>query len=78
MVISLIGSNSIGTTKRSLLNPDELIQLDNSKEIVILRGKKPLMCDKFDYSEHPLSNELEILTDEYVPEWRKLDQINDT
>lgn len=72
MVILLTGSNSIGTTKRSLLNPDELIQLDNSKEIVILRGKKPLMCNKFDYSEHPLANELKILTDDYVPEWRNI------
>ena len=71
MVILHIGMDSIGTTKRNLLNPDEIIQLDNSKEIVILRGKKPLLCDKFDYSEHRLSNELKHLEDDYIPEWRR-------
>ena len=67
MVILHIGMDSIGTTKRNLLNPDELIQLDNTKEIVILRGKKPLMCDKFDYSEHRLATELKMLDDDYIP-----------
>ena len=63
--------DSIGTTKRNLLNPDEIIQLDNSKEIVILRSKKPLMCDKFDYSEHRLAKDLIMLNEDYIPEWRK-------
>lgn len=71
MVTLHIGMDSIGTTKRNLLNPDEIIQLDNSKEIVILRGKKPLLCEKFDYSEHRLANELELLEDDYIPEWRR-------
>lgn len=71
MVILHIGMDSIGTTKRNLLNPDELIQLDNTKEIVILRGKKPLMCDKFDYLEHKLAKELKMLEDDYIPDWRK-------
>lgn len=65
------GMDNIGTTKRNLLNPDELIQLDNTKEIVILRGKKPLLCDKFDYSEHRLAKRLKILSDDYEPEWKK-------
>lgn len=70
------GMNSIGTTKRNLLNPDELIQLNNTKEIVILRGKKPLMCDKFDYSEHKNYSKLKVLEDSYIPNWRK-EEIND-
>lgn len=65
------GMDSIGTTKRNLLNPDEIVQLDNTKEIVILRGKKPLMCNKFDYSEHRLACEMKLLEDSYVPKWRK-------
>ena len=71
------GTNSIGATKRNLLNPDEIIQLDNNKEIVILRGKKPLKCDKLDYSE--LEKEigtLEILEDNYIPEWREKNTVN--
>ncbi len=71
MVNLRIGMGSIGTTKRNLLNPDELIQLDNEKEIVILRGKKPLLCDKFDYSEHKNAKELKLLEDDYIPLWRK-------
>lgn len=65
------GMDSIGATKRNLLNPDELLQLDNDKEIVILRGKKPLICNKFNYSEHRFAKELEILENEYKPKWRK-------
>ena len=71
MVILHIGMDNIGTTKRNLLNPDELIQLDNTKEIVILRGKKPLLCDKYDYSEHRLAKKLKMLGDNYEPEWKK-------
>ena len=65
------GMDNIGTTKRNLLNPDELIQLDNTKEIVILRGKKPLLCDKYDYSENRLAKKLKVLSDDYEPEWKK-------
>ena len=70
MVILHIGMDSIGATKRNLLNPDELIQLDNTKEIVILRGKKPLLCDKYDYSENRLAKKLKLLGDDYEPEWK--------
>lgn len=65
-----IGMDNVGATKRNLLNPDELIQLDNSKEIVILRGKKPLLCDKVFYFEHELAKELVSMEDNYVPEWK--------
>ena len=40
MVILHIGMDSIGTTKRNLLNPDELIQLDNVKSIILYLAPK--------------------------------------
>ena len=34
---------NIATNKRNLMNPDELLKLDNNKEIVIVRGRKPFI-----------------------------------
>ena len=34
------------------MNPDELLKLDNNKQIVIVRGRKPFICNKYDYSKH--------------------------
>ncbi len=65
------GMNSIGTTKRNLINPDEIIQLDNNQEIVILRSQKPLICKKYDYLKHKSAEKIKILEDNYIPEWRK-------
>lgn len=61
-----LGKESIATTKRNLINPDELIKFDNTKLIAIVRGEKPFICNKYDYSEHPLSIEMEeIVIEEY-------------
>lgn len=62
---------SKGATRRNLLNPDELIQLDNTKGIIISMRKKPLMCNKFDYSEHKLYKSLKMLDDNYIQKCRK-------
>lgn len=43
---------SRNTTKRSLMNPDELLKLPNDKAILLLRGQNPLLIDKMDYSKH--------------------------
>lgn len=43
---------NISTSKRNLMNPDELLKLDNNKQIVIVRGRKPFICNKYDYSKH--------------------------
>ena len=60
------GNVNIGASKRNLINPDELIKLDNNKLIIIIRGKKPLIANKYDYSEHQLSKEMEeIVIEEY-------------
>lgn len=46
------GMENISTNRRNLMNPDELLKLDNNKEIVIVRGRKPFICNKYDYSKH--------------------------
>lgn len=56
------GMENISTSKRNLMNPDELLKLDNKKEIVIVRGRKPFICNKYDYSKHSESGKLEDMT----------------
>ncbi len=43
---------NISTNKRNLMNDDEILKLDNNKQIVIVRGRKPFICNKYDYSKH--------------------------
>lgn len=52
--------------------PDELLRLDNRKEIILLRGQKPLELFKIAPEELPSYQNL-IFTPvtDYVPEWRK-------
>ena len=56
------GMENISTNKRNLMNPDELLKLDNEKEIVIVRGRKPFVCNKYDYSKHSEADKLEDMT----------------
>ncbi len=56
------GMENISTNKRNLMNPDELLKLDNKKEIVIVRGSKPFVCNKYDYSKHSEADKLEDMT----------------
>ena len=44
------------------MNPDELLKLDDNKEIVIVRGRKPFICNKYDYSKHSEADKLEDMT----------------
>lgn len=53
---------NVSTNKRNLMNPDELLKLDNNKEIVIVRGRKPFICNKYDYSKHAEASNLEDMT----------------
>lgn len=53
---------NIATNKRNLMNPDELLKLDHNKEIVIVRGRKPFICNKYDYSKHSEADKLEDIT----------------
>lgn len=53
---------NISTNKRNLMNPDELLKLDHNKAIVMVRGRKPFMCNKYDYSNHPEAVKLKDMT----------------
>jgi type IV secretion system protein VirD4 len=52
------GDISYGTSQRNLLNADEILRLPPEKAILSLRGQKPLMLDKMDYTKHPLAKKL--------------------
>lgn len=67
------------TVKRNLMNPDEILRLPNEKEILILRGQRPLILDKMDYTKHRLSKFIKpIRVSDYKPEWTQeyFDEIN--
>lgn len=53
---------NIATNKRNLMNPDELLKMDHNKAIVMVRGRKPFICNKYDYSNHPEASKLEDFT----------------
>ena len=42
-----------GVGKRPVLTPDEVLRLPIDQALVIIRGKKALKVNKFDYSKHP-------------------------
>lgn len=46
-------SESFGTTKRMLMTPEEVKNLDNKYCIVIIRGLHPFRDLKYDFSKHP-------------------------
>ncbi len=64
------GQKNISTTKRNLLNIDEIMRIPSNKLIINLRGNKPILLDKVIYTEHILAKELKDsqITD-YNPNW---------
>lgn len=52
------GTVSYGTSSRNLLNADEILRLPHQEAILVLRGQKPLILNKMDYTTHPLSRRL--------------------
>lgn len=48
------GSVSTSDQSRALLMPQELLELDESKEIIKFKAYKPIMCDKIRYYEEPV------------------------
>lgn len=46
-------SESYSATKRMLMTPNEVRNLDNSKCIVLIRGLDPFIDQKYDYTKHP-------------------------
>ena len=60
-----------GVGKRKLLTMDEVLRLPINKALVIIRGKKVLQVDKYDYTNHPESKKLRpCKASEHIPEWR--------
>ena len=53
---------NVATNKRNLMNPDELLKMNHNQEIVMVRCRKPFICNKFDYSQHEESEKLEDMT----------------
>ena len=61
-----------GVGKRKLLTMDEVLRLPINKALIIIRGRKVLRVDKFDYTNHPEASKLKFCkASEHVPEWRK-------
>lgn len=46
------GSRSRQTKQRALMTPDEIMRMDNSKCICIIRGLYPFFSNKYDYPRH--------------------------
>ncbi len=64
-----------GVGKRPVLTPDEVLRLPIDEALIIVRGKKPLKVDKYDYSRHPEHRKLKSCkASAYIPEWRKFEE----
>jgi len=60
-----------GVGRRKLMTMDEVLRMDIDKALVILRGKKVLEVDKYDYSKHPESRKLRSSkAASHIPAWR--------
>ena len=60
-----------GVGKRKLLTMDEVLRLPIDKALVIIRGKKVLQVDKYDYSLHPESKRLrDCKASAHIPVWK--------
>lgn len=62
---------SMGLGRRKLMTMDEVLRMPLEKELLILRGQKVLMLDKFDYTLHPESKKLvKSKAIDHIPNWR--------
>lgn len=61
-----------GVGRRKLMTMDEVLRMDIDKALVILRGKKVLEVDKYDYSKHPEAKKLRpSKAASHIPAWRR-------
>ena len=61
------------SNKRNLMNPDKLLRLQHKNAILLLRGQKPYMINKLDYTK--LEAEKYIVTSSissYIPKWKNI------
>jgi type IV secretion system protein VirD4 len=64
-------SQTRSNTQRLLMMPDEVLRMENEKELVLLRGQKPLLLDKITPEEFPLQDRLTYTKiSDYSPSWR--------
>lgn len=67
-----------GVGKRKLLTMDEVLRLPINKALVIIRGRKVLQVDKFDYTNHPEADKLiPCKASEHIPAWSKNPRIEE-
>lgn len=60
-----------GVGRRRVLTMDEVMRLDTDRALVIIRGKKVLEVDKYDYSIHPEAKKLRpSKASAHIPQWR--------
>ena len=61
-----------GVGKRKLLTMDEVLRLPINKALIIIRGRKVLQVEKYDYTCHPEAGKLlACKASEHIPEWVK-------
>lgn len=61
-----------GVGKRPVLTPDEVLRLPLDEALVMIRGKKILRVEKFDYSRHPEADKLRpCKASAHIPEWHR-------
>ena len=61
-----------GVGRRKLMAMDEVLRMDTDRALVIIRGKKVLEVDKYDYSKHPESKKLRSSkAAAHIPAWRR-------
>lgn len=61
-----------GVGRRKLMTMDEVLRMDTDKALVIIRGKKVLEVDKYDYSKHPESKKFRSSkAAAHIPAWRE-------
>ena len=50
------------------MNEDEIMRLDNTEEIIIIRGYKPFKCKKLRYWEYRLGKDIkQTMIEDYIP-----------
>ena len=61
-----------GVGKRKLLTMDEVLRIPINQALIIIRGRKVLQVDKYDYTCHPEADKLVMCkASEHIPEWVK-------
>lgn len=64
-----------GVGRRQLMTMDEVLRMDVDRALVIIRGKKVLEVNKYDYSKHPEAKKLRpSKASSHVPEWQSRKQ----